>query len=522
MEERMRATVTAHKDYSISKIDDRVYGAFLEHLGRAIYTGIYEPGHATADKNGMRGDVAQLVRELKVPMVRYPGGNFVSAYNWEDGVGPRAERPTRLDLAWHTSDSNAVGVHEFADWCELVDTEMMLAINLGSRGLDDARNFLEYVNGPTGSYWGDLRKKNGRADPFNVKLWCLGNEMDGPWQVGHKTAHEYGRLANEVAKTMRAFDKKLELIVCGSSNADMPTYPDWEREVLEHTYDNVDHISLHMYFANRENERALAEGGTAEALAKNTANYLALNEKLDRYIATVASTINFVKAKKRSKHNVYISFDEWNVWYHSNKQDRKILDGNDGWPHAPRLLEDIYNFEDVLQVGLILNTFIRRSDVVKLACIAQLVNVIAPIMTDPKGQAWRQTIYYPYYFASVFGRGTALQLDVNSPGYDAVHGDNIGYVDVSGVHNEEDGTISFFAVNRHASEAIDVDLSLEGFGAATVIDHQVMTHENLRAVNTATAQTNVAPAKGSGAKVDGKTLSVKLQPYSYQMIRVKV
>ncbi len=518
----MRATVTAHKDYTISKIDDRVYGAFLEHLGRAIYTGIYEPDHATADKNGMRGDVAQLVRDLKVPMVRYPGGNFVSAYNWEDGVGPRAERPTRLDLAWHTSDSNAVGVHEFADWCDLVDTEMMLAINLGSRGLDDARNFLEYVNGPTGSYWGDLRKKNGRADPFNVKLWCLGNEMDGPWQVGHKTAHEYGRLANEVAKTMRAFDKKLELIVCGSSHSGMPTYPDWEREVLEHTYDNVDHISLHMYFANRDNERALAEGAAADVLARNTANYLALNEKLDRYIATVASTINFVKAKKRSRHNVYISFDEWNVWYHSNKQDRKILDGNDGWPHAPRLLEDIYNFEDVLQVGLILNTFIRRSDVVKLACIAQLVNVIAPIMTDPKGQAWRQTIYYPYYFASIYGRGRALQLAVNTPGYDCEHGDNIGYVDVSGVHNEEDGTISFFAVNRHASETIEVALSLEGFGAATVLDHQVMTHENLRAVNTATEQTNVAPSKGSGANVDGKVLSVKLAPYSYQMIRVKV
>jgi alpha-N-arabinofuranosidase len=346
--------------------------------------------------------------------------------------------------------------------------------------------------------------------------------MDGPWQVGHKTAYEYGRLANEVAKTMRAFDKKLELIVCGSSHANMPTYPDWEREVLELTYDNVDHISLHMYFANRENEQALLEGASADVLAKNTANYLALNEKLDRYIATVASTIEFVRAKKRSNHKVTISFDEWNVWYHSNKQDRAILDGNSGWPHAPRLLEDIYNFEDVLQVGLIVNTFIRRSDVVKLACIAQLVNVIAPIMTDPKGDAWRQTIYYPYYFASVYGRGTALQLGVNSPGYDSVHGDNIGYVDVSGVHNEEEGTVTFFAVNRHGTDSIDLDLSLEGFGAASVIDHQVMTHADLRAVNTAANQNNVVPVKGTGAKVDGKLLSVKLKPYSYQMIRVKV
>ena len=502
----MRASVTAHKDYSISKIDERVYGAFLEHLGRAIYTGIYEPDHPTADKNGMRGDVAQLVRELDIPMVRYPGGNFVSAYNWEDGIGPKDKRPTRLDLAWHTSDANQVGIHEFADWCETVNTKMMLAVNLGSRGLDHARNFLEYVNGPTGSYWGDLRKSNGRTDPWDVKLWCLGNEMDGPWQVGHKTADEYGRLASETAKAMRMFDKSLELIVCGSSNSDMATYPDWERIVLEHTYESVDHISLHMYFANR---------------AKNTANYLALNEKLDRYIGTIASTIDYVKAKKRSKRQVYISFDEWNVWYHSNKQDREILDGNGGWPHAPRLLEDIYNFEDVLQVGCILNTFIRRSDVVKLACIAQLVNVIAPIMTDPKGAAWRQTIYYPYYFASRFGRGTALKLHVDSPCYDADVADNVPYLDITGVRDEEHGTLTFFAVNRHATETLEVDVSLEGFTAGQVIDHQVMTHAMLEAVNTADNMTNVAPAKGTGATVTDGKLSLKLAPYSYQMIRVK-
>lgn len=503
----MKATATAHRDYSVSEIDERIYGAFLEHLGRAIYTGIYEPDHPTADKNGMRGDVAKLVKDLNIPMVRYPGGNFVSAYNWEDGVGPRDQRPTRLDLAWHTSDSNAVGVHEFADWCDTVGTEMMLAINLGSRGLDQARNFVEYVNGPTGSYWGDLRKKNGRAKPWDVKLWCLGNEMDGPWQVGHKTADEYGRLAMETAKTLRAFDKSLELIVCGSSNADMKTYPEWERVVLEHTYEAVDHISLHMYFANP---------------LKNTANYLALNHKLDDYIKTVASTINFVKSKKRSKHNVYISFDEWNVWYHSRKQDRTILDGNNGWPHAPRLLEDIYNFEDVLQVGCIVNTFLRNADVVKLACIAQLVNVIAPIMTDPKGAAWRQTIYYPYYFASIYGRGTALQLDVKCPGYDAEVADNVPYVDLTGVYNEKEKVLTFFAVNRHATDKIDLKVALQGFTAGTVIDHQVMTHANLEAVNTAKAPNEVAPEKGKSAKVADGALSVSLPPYSYQMIRVKV
>ena len=503
----MKASVTAHRDYRISTIDDRIYGAFLEHLGRAIYTGIYEPGHSTADASGMRGDVAALVRDLKIPVVRYPGGNFVSAYNWEDGIGPRETRPTRLDLAWHTSKSNAVGVHEFADWCRTVDTQMMLAINLGSRGLDEARNFVEYVNGPTGSHWGDLRKKNGRAEPFGVKHWCLGNEMDGPWQVGHKTAHEYGRLANEVAKTLRAFDKSLELIVCGSSNSDMKTYPEWERVVLEHTYDSIDHISLHMYFANR---------------AKNTANYLALNHKLDNYISAVASTIEFVRASKRSRKAVTISFDEWNVWYHSNAQDREILGGAKGWPHAPRLLEDIYNFEDVLQVGCILNTFIRRSDVVKIACIAQLVNVIAPIMTEPEGAAWRQTIYYPYYFASRYGRGVALQLAVNAPGYDADVADNVPYLDISGVHDEERGALTFFAVNRHGEDTLDLAIDLQGFRAARLIDHQVIANPSLEAANTRANPDTVIPKNGSGAAVSDNKLTARLAPYSYQLFRLSV
>ena len=501
----MKANVTAHADFTIAEIDKRLYGAFLEHLGRAVYTGIYEPGHPTADANGMRGDVIELVKDLNVPVVRYPGGNFVSAYNWEDGIGPKEDRPVRLDLAWHTSESNQVGIHEFADWCESVGTEMMLAFNLGSRGLDEARSFVEYVNHPGGSYWSDLRIQNGRKEPWNVKLWALGNEMDGPWQIGHKGASEYGHLANETAKAVRAFDKDLELVVCGSSGVDMPTFPDWEATVLDESYENVDYISLHMYFANRD---------------KNTPDYLAMNEKLDRYIGTVAGVIDYVKAKKRSKKNVYISFDEWNVWYHSNEQDKKILEGNDGWPHAPALLEDIYNFEDVLMVGLVLNTFIRRSDVVKIAAIAQLVNVIAPIMTVEGGPAWKQSIYYPYYYASIYGRGTALRLNVTSPGYDSAHG-NVPYVDISGVRNEEDGTLTFFAVNRHASETIELDVALSGFGKAEIIMHKVMTHADLEAVNGPDAQDEIAPSDGDGAVVEGDSLKLALPPYSYQMIRLK-
>ena len=382
---------------------------------------------------------------------------------------------------------------------------MMLAINLGSRGLDEARNFLEYVNHPGGSHWSDLRIANGRKEPFDVKLWCLGNEMDGPWQIGHKTADEYGRLAHETAKALRAFDKSLKLVVCGSSNAKMPTYPEWEATVLDHTYNEVDYISLHMYFDNH---------------ASDTASYLAMSEKLDAYIMSVAGVIDYVKAKKRSTKQVYISFDEWNVWYHSRAADRAVLDGNEGWPHAPALLEDAYNFEDVLMVGLIINTFIRRSDVVKIACIAQLVNVIAPIMTEPGGAAWRQTIYYPYYFASRFGRGTALDLKVEVAGYDTDTAKNVAYADVAAVHHEAAGTVTLFAVNRHASEAIELDVALGGFEGLRVIDHQVITHSDLEATNTAAAPETVVPKAGSGASVSGGRLAVTLPAYSHQMIRL--
>lgn len=502
----MKANVTIHRDFTISPVDDRLYSSFLEHLGRAIYTGIYEPGHPTADADGFRGDVIELVRSLNTPYVRYPGGNFVSAYNWEDGIGPRESRPTRLDLAWRTRDNNHIGVNEFVDWCKKAETKPMLAVNLGSRGLDAARNFIEYCNHPGGSYWSDLRRQHGWKEPHNVKLWCIGNEMDGPWQVGHKSADEYGRLANETAKAMRLFDKSVELIVCGSSSADMPTFPDWEATVLDHTYDVIDHLSLHMYFANKEHD---------------TLNYLAKSEKLDRYITSVAGVIDYMKAKKRSKKNVTISFDEWNVWYHSNEQDKKILEGDD-WPDAPHLLEDIYNFEDVLQVGGVLNTFIRRADRVKIACIAQLVNVIAPIMTETGGPAWKQTIYYPFLFASLYGRGTSLRTVVDGPTYDAEIANDVPYLDVSVVRSTAGDALTFFVVNRHLTETLELASVLNGFPAARVVEHIQMTHADLNAVNSAATPDNVVPKSVDGTIAEDGVLRSKLPPLSYNVIRLSV
>jgi alpha-N-arabinofuranosidase len=380
---------------------------------------------------------------------------------------------------------------------------MMLAVNLGSRGLDDARNFVEYVNHSGNSAWSNLRARNGRKEPWNCRLWCLGNEMDGPWQIGQKSAAEYGHLASETAKAIRGIDPTLELVVCGSSYSDMPSYPQWEATVLEETYDQIDYISLHMYFENYE---------------KNTAEFLALPQKLDNYIGTVAGVIDFVKAKRRSKKDVKISFDEWNVWYHERKSDAARMRTWD-WPEAPRLLEDIYNFEDVLQVGCILNTFIRRSDVVRIACIAQLVNVIAPIMTEPGGAAWRQTIYWPFQLASKHGRGTALQLAVDVPTYNAAAASSVPWLDIAATHDADAGTITFFAVNRHASETMEADVALEGFKAKSVA-HTIIRHDDLEARNTRDAPDNVKPVPGSGATLGGKGIALTLPPHSYSMIRV--
>ena len=500
----MRARVSVHKDFVISPIDDRVYSAFLEHLGRAVYGGIYEPDHPTAGANGFRGDVLELVRELRPPLVRYPGGNFVSAYQWEDGIGPREERPVRLDLAWRTKEPNWVGTDDFGTWCKSAGTEMMLAVNLGSRGLDAARNLLEYTNHPGGTYWSDLRRKNGRADPYNVKVWCLGNEMDGPWQVGHMTAAEYGRIAHETAKAMRKYNSSLELVVCGSSHSYMPTYPEWEATVLDECYDAVDHISLHMYYDNFDNDYG---------------NFLAKSVVMDRYIHTIGSVIDYTKAKKRSKRDVHISFDEWNVWYHNREQDEKNFNSWD-WPVAPALLEDVYNFEDVLVVGCILNTFIRRADRVKIACIAQLVNVIAPIMTENGGAAWRQTIFYPLYFASLYGRGDALAVEVDVPTYDAKIADDVPYLDVSAVRSADGKALTFFVVNRHADEALTIDVSLAGFKPKAIAEHMTIAHPDIKAANTAKRPNTVVPRKGRGVGLRDGAVKGKLPPKSYHVIRV--
>ena len=498
-----KATMILDRDFSIGKIDPRIYGSFIEHLGRAVYGGIYEPGHPTADKNGFRRDVMEMVRKLDVPVVRYPGGNFVSGFNWEDSIGPRSERPRRLDLAWFTTETNEVGIHEFADWCKEANTEMMYAVNLGSRGPDAARNIVEYANHKGGSYWSDLRIKNGAKDPFNIKLWCLGNEMDGPWQMCQKTAYEYGRVANEAGKMMKWVDPSIELVACGSSAYDMPTFGTWEYQMLTECYDQIDYVSLHRYYGNRTN---------------NTPDFLARNMDLDGFIKTVVSICDAVGGTKHSKKKINLSFDEWNVWYHSNEQDEE-LKKQDRWGVALPLLEDIYNFEDALLVGAMLITFLRNADRVKVACLAQLVNVIAPIMTRNGGGVWAQTIYWPMMHASKYGRGTALRPVVKSPTYDCSDYEQVPFVDATATL-ADDGSVTVFAVNRSMDEDIMLESDLRGFGDLQIVEHIVLHHDDVKAVNTEDKPENVAPTKGNGGTIDGGMLNVPLGKLSWNVIRL--
>ncbi|BDI29553.1 intracellular exo-alpha-(1-_5)-L-arabinofuranosidase 1 [Capsulimonas corticalis] len=497
------ATFIAHPEFEVGAVDPRLFGSFIENLGRAVYGGVYEPGHPSADDQGFRQDVIELVRELNVPIVRYPGGNFVSGYNWEDGVGPLADRPRRLELAWRTIETNAVGTNEFVDWARKANTEVMMAVNLGTRGADAARNLVEYCNHPGGTAWSDLRVKHGYKDPHKIKTWCLGNEMDGPWQICSKTAEEYGRAAAEAGKLMKWVDPTIELVACGSSSSNMPSFPAWESTVLDHTYEHVDFISLHQYYGNKDN---------------SLPSFLARSVDMERFIKTVTSTCDFVKAKKRSKKTMNLSFDEWNVWFHSNNADAELAP----WQIAPPQLEDIYTFEDALVVGLMLIALLRNADRVKMGCLAQLVNVIAPIMTVNGGGIWRQTIFYPFAHASQYGRGVALDLRIQSPAYETTDLGDIPYIDAVATMNPEDESISIFAVSRAQGEPFTLEGDLRSFAGYEVTDHIVLAHSDPKATNTLANPDNVVPHCGcSNTRFEDGRLTSLLTPLSWNVIRLE-
>ena len=461
----------------IAPLDRNLFGSFLEHLGRAIYEGIYDPASKLSDANGFRKDVMEEVRQMGVPIIRYPGGNFVSGYNWLDGVGPKESRLRILDKAWNSINTNQFGTNEFMNWCKAVGAEPLMGLNLGTGTPEEAAALVEYCNLDQGTKWSDLRRKHGFADPYRVKRWCLGNEMDGPWQIGHMTANEYGMKAQDAARQMRYVDPSLQLIACGSSGPFMPTYLEWDREVLEQCYDYVDGLSLHRYFTNSPQDT----GG-------DSAKFLAMNLSMERQIEETIAVCDLVRGHKRSSKKLWLSFDEWNVWYRARSGDAT----NGHRQEAPHLLEEVYNLEDGLLVGGLINSLLRHSDRVRVACLAQLINVIAPIMTNANALL-RQTIFYPYNWALQYARGSVLNLLVESPTYEVSNMGQVPYVDVAGTLNAQDGKVALFALNRDLSKPHVVEISWQDKNPGQVLVSTVLTGTDLKASNTFETPQKVVP-----------------------------
>lgn len=497
-----RAHIVLDKQAVIAPVHRRTFGSFVEHLGRCVYTGLYEPEHPTANDDGFRMDVVALVRELGTSTIRYPGGNFVSGFRWEDSVGPRDQRPVRRDLAWHSLESNQIGLDEFAKWLKLTDSELMLAVNLATRGILPALDLLEYANHPSGTALSDQRIANGTPEPHNVRMWCLGNEMDGPWQTGYMTADDYGKIAARTAAAMKAADKDLELVVCGSSGSTMPTFGDWERTVLEHSYDHVDYVSCHAYYQEHDGDLG---------------SFLASATDMDYFIDTVTATADHVGYKKRSTKKINISFDEWNVWYLEEHQASQ--ETTHEWRHAPRLLEDTYTVADAVVVGNLLMTLLKHSDRVTSASLAQLVNVIAPIRTEPGGPAWRQTTFHPFAITSRLASGQVIRPLTTTSTYTTARHGEAPLIDAIATHDDDHTAV--FLVNRHLTETAQLTIDTRSLNPTRITEAVTLADTDPYATNTLAHPDRVTPTPNTTATLTDGLLTVELPPVSWTAIALR-
>lgn len=503
------ATLKIDRDYRVCEVDPRIYGSFVEHMGRVVYTGIYEPGHPAADANGIRQDVLKLVKELGLSVIRYPGGNYTSGYQWEDTVGPAEERPTTINLAWKALESNEFGLNEFMEWIGKTGAEPILTLNLGTRGIKDACNLVEYCNFEKGTYYSDLRRSHHVEKPYGVKLWCLGNELDGHWQIASKTAEEYGRLANETAKAIKWIDPAIETIAVGSSTPKMKSYPEWDRTVLMECYENVDYLSLHNYINRMQDENlAKPDGREPDDIGTYLSRAMAIGKQIDE----IAAICDSVKAVKRSNKTMYLAFDEWNVHRHPEREYVK-------WQQASPIDWCHFDFADTLLFGGMLLNILRRADRVKIACQSLLVNTIPLILTEEGGKAWVNPTYYPYLQASHYGRGTLLQTVMKCETYDSKVFDEVPAVEH--VVLLQDDVITVFALNR-SNEDIQLHIDFSGFKPVEILEHSVLAGD-LDAKNTAENPDNLVPLTMNHRSMIKQTgLSSTLSAYSWNMVRFKI
>ena len=495
----MLANLHLNTQYHVGTIDRRLFGGFLEHLGRAVYGGIYDPRNPLSNEQGFRSDVIRALRPLGMALVRYPGGNFVSGYDWTDGIGPRDQRPARPDYAWRSVETNQFGTDDFMEWCQAVGTSPLMAVNLGTGSPAAAAALLEYCNLPGGTYWADRRAKHGQPEPYGVKLWCLGNEMDIDWQAGHVPAEVYAQRASQASILMKGLDPTIQTVVCGSSTSAWPTYMHWDRTVLDYCWEFVDYISVHRYSGNARNDSAW---------------YLAEGIEVDQVLNDYAALLTYLRATKRSKKQFAVSFDEWNVWYRENSNDGK-------GQVAPHLLEEVYNLEDALVCAQYLNSFLRHADLVKVACLAQLVNVIAPILTNDQGLLL-QSIYYPFLLFSRYAEGRSLIPIINSPTYVAGEHGEVPMLDASASYDEETFTLAVFLVNRHQAGSLPVNIGLDDRQILQVLGVDVFGNHDIKAANTWEQPDHIKPVPGEATITHEGEVHVQVPGPGLAVIRLLV
>ena len=499
--------IRVSKDFIKGEISQRLFGSFVEHMGSVVYTGIFEPSHPTADKRGFRKDVMKKVKELKLGVIRYPGGNFTSGYDWKDTIGPVQNRPTKIDLAWRGIEPNSFGLNEFFEWLTEVKSEPILAINLGTKGIDDARNIVEYCNFSNGTYWSDLRRSHGYEEPHKVKVWCLGNELDGPWQIGAKSSYEYGRIANEASKVMKMTDPSIETILVGSSTPNLATYPEWDRIALEQAYENVDYLALHNYI-DKYDEEDLTK--PPKNTRDDTLTYLAKSKKFDRQIEEIIATCDYVKGYLRSDKTMYLAFDEWNVHNQPEKEHRNFEVGSPiDWCY--------FTMEDTLLFGSLGLSILRHADRVKIACQSLLVNTIPLILTDVNGDSWCNPTYYVMQHLSCFAKGKVLQQIVTGPTYGTEKITNVQVIDSCIVEN--DNEVVLFFVNRSNNQQI---VYFQGdIPFLDKYEHIELSSSNLQDKNTKKSPYKIRPKQNiDTVKIENMSIEIELTPYSWNVVRL--
>jgi alpha-L-arabinofuranosidase len=489
----LKARLKIDTERVISDIDPKIYGNFLEHLGRCVDGGVFDEKSALSDSNGYRKDVLDAAKKMNVTLLRWPGGNFSSNYHWMDGIGPRDKRPPRLEMAWGTVESNRFGTHEFMKYCEMLGTEPYFCANFGTGTWDEAQQWVEYCNSKEDTAMTRLRKQNGRAEPWKVKYWGLGNEMDGPWQMGHRSAEDYGKFALEGAKLMKLTDPTIKLIAAGSSNFNGDAdWTGWNRTVLQYLRRHADYLSLHTYVGNRDNDFG---------------DFMASSLLLDERTKIAEGVIRAALSEEPASRKIYIAWDEWNVWYRARGEKER----------GRRILEEHYNLEDALVVATFLNSFLNHSHIVKIANMAQMVNVIAPIFTNDQG-LFLQTIYYPLQMFAVHSKGKALELFGECPSYKTKRFDEVPYLDASAAY--DNGSLVINVVNRHSSQSIETEIEAQDKQFSGTVEVSEVNGPDIKAENDF-GSTKVKATPRS-AQANGNKLRYTFPAHSYTMLRTKL